>query len=97
MIYQQGFQTFNFHGDTKLMFKHISPADKVVGKISFTVDNINRNFWLTFFDRRSGRPIAKISIDNAYRNVSDKTKKKNLKKRKQKTNFKKETDLFDEI
>ena len=84
-------------GDTKLMFKHISPGDKAVGKISFTVDNINRNFWLTFFDRRSGRPVAKISLDNAYRKVSDKTKKKNLKKRKQKTNFKKETDLFDEI
>ncbi len=84
-------------GDTKMMFKHINPGEKSVGKISFAVDNINRNFWLTFFDRRSGKPVAKISLDNAYRNVSAKTKKKNLKKHKQKTNFKKETDLFDEI
>ena len=82
-------------GDTKLMFKQIRPGDKFVGRVSFAVDNINRSFWLTFYDRRKGTALTKISLDNAYRNVSDKTKKKNLKLRKNKTNFKKEEDLFD--
>lgn len=81
-------------GDTKLMFKQIRPGDKFAGRISFAVDNINRNFWLTFYDRRKGTALTKISIDNAYRHVSDKTKKKNQNLRKKKTNFKKEEDLL---
>lgn len=81
-------------GDTKLMFKQIRPGDKFAGRVSFAVDNINRSFWLTFYDRRKGTALTKISLDNAYRNVSEKTKKKNLKLRKRKTNFKKEEDLL---
>lgn len=82
-------------GDTKLMFKQIRPGDKFAGRVSFSVDNINRSFWLTFYDKRKGTALTKISIDNAYRNVSNKTKKKNQKLKKRKTNFKKEEDLFD--
>ncbi len=82
-------------GDTKLMFKQIRPGDKFAGQVSFSVDNINRSFWLTFYDRRKGTALTKISLDNAYRNVPEKTKKKNLKLRKRKTNFKKEEDLLD--
>lgn len=82
-------------GDTKLMFKQIRPGDKFAGRVSFSVDNINRNFWLTFYDRRKGTALTKISLDNAYRHVSDKTKKKNQKLKTKKTNFKKEEDLFD--
>ncbi len=81
-------------GDTKLMFKQIRPGDKFVGRVSFAVDNIDRKFWLTFYDRRNGTALTKISVDNAYRNVSEKTKKKNRKLRKKKTNFKKEEDLL---
>ncbi len=81
-------------GDTKLMFKQIKPGDKFVGNVSFSVDNIDRKFWLTFYDRRTGMALTKISVDNAYRKVSDRTKKKNLKLRKKKTNFKKEEDLL---
>ena len=81
-------------GDTKLMFKQIKPGEKVVGDISFAVDNINRRFWLTFFDRRNKKPLTKISVDNAYKNVSAKTKKKNDKVRTRKVNFKKQEDLF---
>lgn len=84
-------------GDTKLMFKHINSGDRMVGNISFSVDNINRSFWLAFFDKRSGKPLAKISIDNAYRKLPEKTKKKNLKMRKKKTNYKKEPDVLDDI
>lgn len=81
-------------GDTKIMFKQIRPGDKLIGTVSFSVDNVNRKFWLTFYDRRSGSVLTKISIDNAYRHVSEKTKKKNAKLRKKNTNFKKEEDLL---
>ncbi len=84
-------------GDTKLMFKQIAPGDRVVGDISFAVDNINRKFWLTFYDRRSRKALTKISIDNAYKKVSEKIKKKNDRIRTRKTNYKKERDLFDEF
>lgn len=82
-------------GDTKLMFRQIKPGDKVVGHISFAVDNINRKFWLTFYDRRTKKPLSKISIDNAYRKVSAKTKKKNNKLRTKKKDFKKVPDILD--
>ena len=81
-------------GDTKIMFKQIRPGDKFAGRVSFSVDNVNRSFWLTFYDRRKGTALTKISLDNAYRKVSDRTKKKNLRLRKRKTNFKKEEDLL---
>ena len=84
-------------GDTKLMFRQIAPGERVVGDISFAVDNINRKFWLTFYDRRSKKPITKISVDNAYKNVSEKTKKKNDKVRTKRTNFKKQPDALDPI
>lgn len=82
-------------GDTKLMFKQIRPGDKFAGRVSFAVDDINRSFWLTFYDKRKGTALTKISIDNAYRKVSNKTKKKNQKLHKKKTNFQKEEDLLD--
>lgn len=82
-------------GDTKLMFRQIKPGDKVAGHISFAVDNINRKFWLTFYDRRTRKPLSKISIDNAYRNVSAKTKKKNDKVRTKRSSFKKVPDILD--
>ena len=82
-------------GDTKLMFKQIKPGDKVIGNISFAVDNINRRFWLTFYDRRNKKPLAKISVDNAYKKVSTKTKQKNNKVRTRKVNFKKEPDIME--
>ena len=82
-------------GDTKLMFKQIKPGDKVVGQISFAVDNINRKFWLTFYDRRTKKPLSKISIDNAYKKVSAKTKKQNDKVRFKKKNYKKIPDIID--
>lgn len=83
-------------GDTTLLFKQIKPGDRVAGKISFSVDNVKRKFWLTFYDRKNRKPVAKISVDNAYRNVSDKVKKKNDKFFKKK-NYYKEDDPFENI
>ena len=82
-------------GDTKIMFKQIKPGEKIVGDISFAVDNINRKFWLVFFDKKKGTPLTKISIDNAYRKVSDRTKKKNLKVRQKKSFVTKDENLLE--
>ena len=83
-------------GDTTLMFKTIEPGDRVAGRISFSVDNIKRKFWLTFYDRKNRKPVAKISVDNAYRKISEKTKKHNDKVFKKK-NYYKEDDPFEDI
>lgn len=82
-------------GDTKMMFKTIKSGEKVAGQVSFSVDNIHGEFWLTFYDRKTGKAFTKISVDNAYRKMSKKDKKKNEKRRRKKQDFKKETDLFD--
>ena len=81
-------------GNTKLMFRQIRPGDKVIEQVSFAVDNINRKYWLTFYDRKNSEIISKISVDNAYMNLSPKEKRKNEKVRRQK-NYKKEVDLLE--
>lgn len=82
-------------GDTKLMFRQIKPGDKLIVNVSFAVDNINRKFWLTFYDRKTNEVITKISLDNAYRTMPEKVKKKNEKLRTTKKDFKKEEDFMD--
>lgn len=83
-------------GNTKLMFRQIKPGDKLIADVSFAVDNLNRDFWLVFFDRRTGDPITKISVDNAYKKVSKRTKKKNDKVRnsRAKKHYKKDEDFM---
>lgn len=93
--YNSVFQPSVF-GDNTLMFRQIKPGDRVAGRISFSVDNIKRKFWLTFYDRKNRKPIAKISVDNAYKKVSAKTKKHNDKIFKKK-NYYKEDDVFTDI
>ena len=84
-------------GNTRLMFRQIKPGDKLIEDVSFSVDNINRKFWLTFYDRRSRDVITKISLDNAYKNIPEKSKKKNAHARKAraKSNFQKDDDFMD--
>lgn len=84
-------------GNTSLMFKQLNPGDKAAGQISFAVDNVNRKFWLTFYDKRSRKALAKISIDNAYRKMPEKVKKQNEKFRIKNTKFQKtdEENNFD--
>lgn len=83
-------------GDTKLMYTKIKPGDRVAGRISFTVNDVKDRYWLAFFESGGRKPIAKISLDNAYQNVSDKVKKKNKNIRK-KTDYYKATDAFEEM
>ena len=82
-------------GDTKLLFSQLKPGDRYAGKISFSVNNVKQSFWLIVNDRATNKPIAKISLDNAYKNVSDDVKKRNAKIKKGKKNYYKEESPFD--
>ena len=82
-------------GDTKMMFKTINSGERIAGRVSFSVDNIHRDFWLVFYDRKTGKAITKISVDNAYRKMSKKAKTKNEKRRRRNQDFKKDPDLFE--
>ena len=91
-------QVFNpsVFGDTTLMFSQIKPGDRTAGRMSFSVYNINDSFWLTFYDRLTKKEVARISLDNAYKNVSEKTKKINNKiKKKKENNYYKEKSPFE--
>ncbi len=63
-------------GDNTLLMKTIKPQDRVSGKLSFAVDNPKNNHWLVFFDRRTRKPVAKISINNAIRLAKQKEREK---------------------
>ena len=82
-------------GDTRLVFSQFKPGDRRAGKISFSVHNVKHSYWLIVNDRRTNKPIAKISLDNAYKNVSEDIKKRNSKMKKRKKNYYKEDDPFD--
>ncbi len=66
-----------------LAMKTIKKGENVSGVLSFTVDNPNRSHWLVFYDKRYHKPLAKISIDNAKKelNITDLTKKKKKRKK----------------
>ncbi len=68
-------------GDTTIMFSKIKPGDRTSGRISFSVDNIKRKHWLVFYDRMQRKEIAKLSIDNAYKDIQAKKKKSKKKKK----------------
>ena len=61
-------------GDTDLWFKKIAPNTKMIGKLSFAVDNPKRKHWLVFYDTNTRAPLAKISINNAKKRLSHKKK-----------------------
>ena len=80
-------------GDTSLMFQQIKPGDRIIGKISFAVNDVKGIYWLSFFDRMTKKELAKVSLDNAYKGVSNRTKKRNERIRKRKGNlYRKRTD-----
>ena len=82
-------------GDTKLFFSQLKPGDRYAGKISFSVNNVKDSYWLTVNDRAKNKPLAKISLNNAYKNVSKDVKKRNDKIKQVKKNYYKEDDPFD--
>lgn len=72
--------------------KKIKPKDKVELKIPFCVDNIKDKFYLTLYSDK--KLIAKISLSNAYKNISAQSKEHNLRIYKKKTDFCKESLPF---
>ena len=82
-------------GDTKLLFSQLKPGDRFAGRISFSVHNVKQSYWLIVNDRATNKPITKISLDNAYKNVSKDVKKRNDKMKRGKKNYYKEESPFD--
>lgn len=74
-------------GDTSLMFSQIRSGDRLLATIEFSVTDVKGTYWLTFKDRMTKKELAKISLDNAYKGVSKKTKKKNERVTKKKSDF----------
>ena len=71
-------------GDSSLMFKQINSGDRIAGKLCFSVNDTKRKHWLVFYDRSTRKPIAKLSIDNAKKEIKNKKEEKKSKKRKNK-------------
>lgn len=71
-----------------LAMKHIKRGESVSGILSFSVDSPNRQHWLVFYDRRTNKPLAKISIENAKNDlkISDLEKQKKKRKKRDKMN-----------
>lgn len=67
-------------GDTSLWFKTIAPGDRVIGKLSFNVSDKKARHWLVFFDRKTKKPLARISVDNAKSDLKQLAKEKKAKK-----------------
>lgn len=63
-------------GNTEMWFTRIRPFTRIAGKLSFSVDNPKRKHWLVFYDNRTRKPLAKISVDNAKRDIKRRKKKK---------------------
>lgn len=68
-------------GDTSLWFKTIAPGDRVVGKLSFSVTDRKAKHWLVFYDRKTKKPLAKYSVDNAQSDLKELNKSKKKKKK----------------
>ena len=66
-------------GDTTLWFKTINPGDRVVGKLSFNITDKKAKHWLVFYDRKTKKPLAKLSIENAKINLKNIAKAKKKK------------------
>ena len=62
--------------------KTIKSGENVSGTLSFSVDTPNRQHWLVFYDRRTNKPLAKISVDNAIKDLKITDLQKKRKKRK---------------
>lgn len=71
-------------GDTSLWFKTINPGDRVIGKLSFNINDKKAKHWLIFYDRKTKKPLAKYSIDNAKSDLKEIAKQKENRKKSKK-------------
>ena len=65
-----------------LAMKTIKRGESVSGVLSFSVDDPKREHWLVFYDKKYHKPLAKISIDNAKKDLNITKLEKNKKKTK---------------
>lgn len=79
--------------ENSLAFAQIKSGDRVGGHLSFAVDNPNRKHWLVFYNRQNRKPLAKISVDNAKREIDLKQGKKHKKERYKTNTFLKDTEF----
>lgn len=62
----------------KFSISQIKSGERTEGKLYFAVDNPSKPHWLVFYDRRTQKPLTKISLDNALRAI-DREKKEQKK------------------
>jgi len=80
--------------DAEKPFCEIKSGAEFKGELPFSVDNLKNKFWLTFYANDSRKIISEISIDNAYKGVSNKTHKQNEKLIQKKKDFYKDYNPF---
>lgn len=85
----------NVFENEKLSDVKIKPNDTLNLTVPFAVDNVKNNFWLTFYNSQTKEVVAKISLDNAYNNISHESIKQNNKLLEKKKDFYKEASPFD--
>ena len=64
-----------------LAMKTIKRGSSVSGILSFSVENPKRQHWLVFYDKRTNKQLARISVDNAQKELKIHKLKKKKKKR----------------
>lgn len=69
-------------GDTEMWFTKIPPNTRIAGKVSFSVENPKQKLWLVFFDNYYKKPVVKISLNNAKREIELKNAANKGKKKK---------------
>lgn len=52
----------------------IKSGERSAGKLFFSVDNPAKPHWLVFYDRRTQKPLTKISLDNALKAIESERK-----------------------
>ena len=52
-----------------MSFTKMESGSSVIGKMYFSVDDPKRKHWLVFYDRMTRKPLAKVSLDNAKRDL----------------------------
>lgn len=67
-------------GDTSLWFVKIKPGSRMIGTLSFSVDNPKRKHWVVFYDSVTRKQLARISVNNAKKRIEKNKKSKKDKK-----------------
>lgn len=67
-------------GSSDFWFTRIMPGDRKAGCIAFSVANPRQKHWLIFYDKYTRKPLAKISLENAKREIQKNRPNKKRKK-----------------